>query len=64
MTDRRLLERARGEFREMPGLRLVPVQAARLWSIDAAMSVHILEQLVRDGFLARTGDGAYLRADS
>jgi hypothetical protein len=64
MTDTSLIERVRGEFREMPGLRLAPVQAARLWSIDAAISMSVLEQLVRDGFLARTGDGAYLRAES
>ena len=29
-----LVERARGEFLEMPGLRLTIPQAARLWGLD------------------------------
>ena len=28
--------RIRGEFLEMPGLRLTSAQAARLWHVDAA----------------------------
>ena len=31
-----ILERVRGEFNEMPGLRLTPEQAARLWDLDRA----------------------------
>ena len=31
-----LVQRVRGEFREMPGLRLTFAQACRLWQIDTA----------------------------
>ena len=31
-----LLSRVRGEFREMPGLRLSLEQAMRLWALDRA----------------------------
>lgn len=57
-----LRRRVRGEFMEMPGLRLAPVQAARLLAIDPRLSESILNGLVADGFLCRTRDGAYLRA--
>lgn len=56
-----LEERIRGEFLEMPGLRLTPQQAARLWAIDRATSEHVLNRLASAGFLARTREGAYLR---
>ena len=56
-----LKRRARAEFREMPGLRLMPAQAARLWAVDRMTCERILEALVADGFLWRTASGAYLR---
>ncbi len=37
-----LLRRIRGEFREMPGLRLSLEQAMRLWSLDRATCVDVL----------------------
>ncbi len=58
----RLIGRIRGEFHEMPGLTLTPAQAARLWSLDHATSIRILEDLTSAGFLCRTRRGAYLRA--
>jgi hypothetical protein len=57
-----LLDRARSEFVEMPGLRLTSRQAARLWAVDGATSERILNGLVEAGFLGRSRDGAYLRA--
>ena len=56
-----LMRRARAEFLEMPGLRLIPAQAARLWAVDRATCERILDMLVADGFLWRTPSGAYLR---
>jgi len=56
-----LLRRARSEFMEMPGLRLAPAQAARLWAIDRSISQQVLDRLVEAGFLWRTRDGSYLR---
>jgi hypothetical protein len=57
-----LVHRVRSEFLEMPGLRLTPAQAARLWALDRSMSEQILNRLASSGFLARTAGGAYLRA--
>jgi hypothetical protein len=56
-----LEERIRGEFLEMPGLRLTPKQASRLWAVDGATSEFVLERLTSAGFLSRTPEGAYLR---
>jgi hypothetical protein len=58
-----LLYRIRGEFIEMPGLRLTLEQAARLWHIDAALCATALMRLVADRFLTRTRHGAYVRLD-
>jgi hypothetical protein len=67
MTDRqRLIEvsrRVRGEFLEMPGLRLTPEQARRLWRVDAAACEQVLGVLVDARLLARTRDGAFVRDD-
>jgi DNA-binding MarR family transcriptional regulator len=60
----RLLERIRSEFLEMPGLRLTPNQAARLWALDRTTSERVLDGLVDAGFLGRSRDGAYLRASA
>jgi hypothetical protein len=56
-----LEERVRGEFLEMPGLRLTLQQASRLWALDAVTSAHVLDRLTSAGFLVRTREGAYLR---
>ncbi len=58
----RLEDRVRGEFLEMPGLRLTAAQAARLWALDRGTSQRILDALASAGFLSRTREGAYLRA--
>lgn len=52
----------RGEFREMPGLKLTIAQAARLWQLDPASSREFLDALVVDGVLKRKADGVYLVA--
>ena len=60
-TIEALLHRIRGEFIEMPGLRLTAIQAARLWDIDVATAATLLTALVEVGFLYRTAAGSYLR---
>jgi hypothetical protein len=55
-----LAARIQGEYREMPGLRLTVRQACRLWQVDAATCEAVLDALVKDGFLFRTPDGAFL----
>jgi uncharacterized membrane protein len=57
-----LLNRIRGEFLEMPGLRLTPAQAARLWSLDGLSSQALLNDLTTSGFLIKTKEGAYVHA--
>ena len=59
-----LLMRVRSEFLEMPGLRLTPRQAARLWGLEVALSDRVLAHLAEAGFLLCTRDGAYMRRSS
>jgi hypothetical protein len=54
-----LIHRARCEFLEMPGLRLTPAQAARLWSLDRGTSEQILDGLAIAGFLLKNSNGVY-----
>jgi hypothetical protein len=56
-----LLNRAKQEYVEMPGLVLTTRQASRLWNLDAAVCQALLSTLEREQFLSRTHDGAYLR---
>ena len=58
-----MLYRIRGEFLEMPGLRLTVAQASRLWHVDAGVCAAVLRRLVADRFLTLTRLGAYVRAD-
>jgi hypothetical protein len=54
MTDN-LQDRVRGEYREMPGLRLTVAQAARLFNLDPDQCGELLENLVTDGALSTNG---------
>lgn len=60
-TDEDLLRRIRGEFREMPGLRLTSAQAQRLWGLDIHTCTRVLTALVEAGFLFCGSDGRYMR---
>jgi hypothetical protein len=51
----------RSEFLEMPGLRLTAQQAQRLWRLDESSCHEVLGSLVDERFLARTGDGSFIR---
>ena len=52
--------RAEAEYREMPGLKLTPQQASRLWHLDAVASERLLDSMVEAGVLYRTKDGGYV----
>jgi hypothetical protein len=56
-----ILRRVCGEYLEMPGLRLRPEQAQRLWGLDQQTCSQVLDALVGNGFLCRLGDGTYGR---
>ncbi len=55
-----LVARVRGEYCEMPGLRLTLAQACRLWQMDASTCERVLEQLVGDRFLYKTDSDCYV----
>jgi hypothetical protein len=59
-----LLNRAKQEYLEMPGLMLTTWQASRLWHLDIGTCQALLSTLVREEFLAETRDGAFLRRAS
>jgi hypothetical protein len=50
-----LRERVRGEYLEMPGLRLTLAQAARLFDLELRLCSQVLETLVTDGMLWTNG---------
>jgi hypothetical protein len=57
------LRRVKGEYLEMPGLRLTPAQAQRLWGLDREACDALLGALVDTKFLYRTRDGAFMRVN-
>ncbi len=58
-----VLRRVQGEYIEMPGLRLTPAQAQRLWNLDRAACDALLGALVDAKFLFGTRDGGFVRSD-
>ena len=60
----RIVYRIREEFREMPGLRLTPAQATRLWGMEQDTCRAVIDQLVEASFLRWTATGAVTRADA
>ena len=60
-TLRAAMTRVRGEFLEMPGMRLTLNQAAKLMGVDVDTAAELLSSLVRVGFLRDTPDG-FIRA--
>jgi hypothetical protein len=63
MEDFTLVQRVRSEFLEMPGLRLTPQEAARLWQLDSTRCQRIIEVLVGSAFLRWTSRGALVRTE-
>lgn len=60
-----LVTRIKGEYQEMPGLRLTIRQAGRLFGMDHHMCERVLTHLVERRFLRVTRDGHFVQwADS
>jgi hypothetical protein len=57
----RILSRVREEFREMPGLRLTPAQATRLWGMKPEVCAEVIDRLVASAYLRWTDTGAVTR---
>jgi hypothetical protein len=49
-----------GTYREMPGLRLLLPEAARLFGLRTVTCAIVLNDLVREGALRRTPEGHYV----
>jgi hypothetical protein len=58
-----VLDRIRGEFLEMPGLRLTDRQAQRLMGLDAGLCAMLIAELMEERFLFRTRDGSFMRVE-
>jgi len=58
-----IVHRVREEFREMPGLRLTPAQAKRLWGLEHEMCREVIDRLVSAAFLRWTPGGAVTKAE-
>ena len=58
-----VLQRIQGEYIEMPGLRLTPAQAQRLWGLDRQVCDQLLQALVQANFLSQTRDGSFVKTD-
>lgn len=54
-----LLRRVRGDYRDMPGMRLTIDQAMRYWMIDRTTCTSIFDSLVAARFLERDPTGRY-----
>ena len=59
----RVARRVRQEFLEMPGLRLTPQQASRLWGLEGDTCRAVIEVLVASAFLRWTTSGAVTRLE-
>ena len=56
-----VVQRVRAEFLEMPGLRLTPAQARRLWNLEGDLCREVIDALVAEAFLRWTTSGAVMR---
>ena len=54
--------RIRHEFLTLPNLNTSPDTCARLLGVSPRHAAHVLDSLVREGFLISTGSGSYVRA--
>ena len=61
--DQSLCDRVTAEYLEMPGLNLTTLQASRLWNIEPATCVRVLNELTSRGFLRKSG-AMYVRVDT
>jgi hypothetical protein len=55
------VHRVRGEFEEMPCLRVTAAQARTLFGLPDRVCDWVLRRLESDGFLGRTPQGEYVR---
>jgi hypothetical protein len=56
-----LIDVIRGEFNEMPGMRLTHDQFCRLWHLDRHDAERVISSLTASGFLRRDGNNRFVR---
>ena len=56
-----IVRRVQQEFLEMPGLRLTPDQARKLWGLERDICQAVIDELVAAQFLCWTRTGAVMR---
>lgn len=56
------MQRVRAEYGETPNLRLTPSRAQFMFALDPAACAAILNALLKENFLSRTGDGLFVRS--
>jgi hypothetical protein len=56
-----IVDRLKGEYLEMPGLRLKPKQVQRLCGVERTLCQRVLDALVGEQFLCLRPDGHYAR---
>jgi predicted transcriptional regulator of viral defense system len=61
---RATLDRVRGEFEEMPCLRVTCEQARALFGLTTPAAQWVLNRLTNEGFLSRTAQGDYVRKNA
>jgi hypothetical protein len=59
-SEREWTQVIRGEFLEIPGLRLTKDQIQQLWGLRPDACTTVLEALLRQRFLQLTADGHYV----
>ena len=62
VADDALACRVRGEFSEMPGMRLTLEQAMRMWTMNRETCKSLLRSLLATRFLEIDGSGRYRKA--
>jgi len=62
--DEQTIRRVRGEYHEMPGLRLTVGEASRLWHMAPDACETLLSALVEQRMLIRTKKGAFVAPDA
>jgi hypothetical protein len=60
-SEREWTQIIRGEFLEIPGLRLTSDQIQTLWGLHHDVCAAVLEDLLHQRFLQLTADGHYIR---
>ncbi len=56
---RRLVQLIREEFERAPGLRITVSEGARFWALDLPTCEHVLQELLRVGYLVMGADARY-----